>query len=40
LRQYRRIDGVVDLPAQVVVKNLTVRVLEGSAVRAVQSIRL
>lgn len=40
LRQYRRLDGVIDLPAQVVVKNLTVRVLEGGATRAVQSIRL
>ncbi len=40
LRQYRRLDGVVDLPPQVVVKNLTVRVLDGSATRAVQTIRL
>ena len=40
LRQYRRLDGVVDLPAQVVVKNLTVRVMDGSTPRAVQSIRL
>lgn len=39
-KQYRRLEGVVDLPAQVVVKNVSVRVLEGKATRAVQSIKL
>lgn len=39
-RQYRRLEGVVDLPAQVVVKNVSARVLEGTATRAVQGIKL
>ncbi len=39
-RQYRRLEGVVDLPAQVVVKNVSARVVEGTATRAVQSIKL
>ena len=40
LKQYRRLEGVVELPAQVVVKNVSARVLEGTATRAVQSIKL
>jgi hypothetical protein len=39
-RQYRRLEGVVHLPAQVVVKNVSARVVEGTATRAVQSIKL
>jgi hypothetical protein len=39
-RQYRRIEGMVDLPAQAVVKNVSAKVVEGAAVRAVQSIEL
>ncbi len=39
-RQYRRIEGLVDLPPQAVVKNVSARLLEGSATRAVQSIKL
>jgi hypothetical protein len=39
-RQYRRVEGMVDLPAQAVVKNVSARVLEGSATRAVQTIKL
>jgi hypothetical protein len=39
-RQYRRIEGMVDLPAQAVVKNVSAKVLEGSVTRAVQSIQL
>ena len=39
-RQYRRIEGMVDLPAQAVVKNVSAKVVEGTAVRAVQSIQL
>jgi hypothetical protein len=39
-RQYRRVEGMVDLPAQAVVKNVSAKVLEGSATRAVQSIKL
>jgi hypothetical protein len=39
-RQYRRLEGVVELPAQVVVKNVSARVMEGTATRAVQGIKL
>lgn len=40
LRQYRRLEGVVDLPPQAVVKNVSAKVLEGAATRAVQTARL
>jgi hypothetical protein len=39
-RQYRRVEGMVDLPPQAVVKNVSAKVVEGSATRAVQSIKL
>jgi hypothetical protein len=39
-RQYRRIEGMVDLPAQAVVKNVSAKVMEGAATRATQSIKL
>jgi hypothetical protein len=39
-RQYRRIEGMVDLPPQAVVKNVSATVVEGTAIRAVQSIPL
>jgi hypothetical protein len=39
-RQYRRVEGMVDLPAQAVVKNVSAKVLEGTATRAVQSVKL
>ena len=39
-RQYRRVEGMVDLPPQAVVKNVSAKVLEGTATRAVQSIKL
>lgn len=39
-RQYRRVEGMVDLPAQAVVKNVSAKVVEGSVTRAVQSIPL
>jgi hypothetical protein len=39
-RQSRRIEGMVDLPPQAVVKNVSVRVIEGSVTRAVQSVEL
>lgn len=40
LRQYRRLEGVVDLPARTVVKTVTARVLEGSVQRATQTVEL
>ena len=39
-RQYRRIEGLVDLPPQVVVKNVSARVVEGSVSRAVENVSL
>ena len=40
LRQYRRLEGLIALPSQTVVKTVTVRVLDGNATRASQSIKL
>jgi hypothetical protein len=39
-RQYRRLEGMVDLPQQAVVKNVSAKVVEGTATRAVHSIKL
>jgi hypothetical protein len=39
-RQYRRIEGMIDLPPLAVVKNVSAKVVEGTATRAVQSIKL
>jgi hypothetical protein len=39
-RQYRRLEGMVDLPPEAVVKNVSARVLEGTVSRAVQSVSL
>lgn len=39
-RQYRRVEGMVDLPPGAVVKNVSAKVVEGTATRAVQSIKL
>jgi hypothetical protein len=38
-KQYRRLEGVLDLPPQVVVKTLSAKVTEGSSTRAVQSVK-
>jgi hypothetical protein len=38
--QYRRVEGMVDLPPQAVVKNVSAKLVEGTATRAVQSIKL
>lgn len=40
LKQYGRLEGLFELPAQVVLKTVSAKVLEGTATRAVQSIRL
>lgn len=37
MRQYRRMEGVVDLPLRTVVKTITARVLEGAVVHASQT---
>lgn len=39
-RQYRRLEGIVDLPPQATVKNVSARVVEGSVSRAVQNVSL
>ena len=39
-KQYRRIEGVLDLPPQAVVKTVTAKVVEGVATRAVQTFKL
>lgn len=39
-KQYRRIEGVLDLPPQAVVKTVTAKVVEGTAVRSVQTVKL
>ena len=40
LTQYRRAEGLLELPAQVVVKAVSAKVLEGNITKAVQSIKL
>ena len=40
LKQYRRIEGVLDLPPQAVVKTITAKVMEGMATRSVQTFKL
>ncbi|WP_374667830.1 DUF6776 family protein [Ramlibacter sp.] len=39
-RQYRRLEGMVNLPERAVVKNVSAKVLDGAATRAVQSVAL
>lgn len=38
VKQYRRVEGVLDLPPNVVVKTVTARVMEGATVRATQAM--
>jgi hypothetical protein len=39
-RQYRRMENLVDLPAAVVLKSVSAKVMEGTTTRAVQSIKM
>ncbi len=39
-RQYRRVEGMLDLPPDAVVKEVTARVLSGTATRALQTVKL
>jgi len=39
-KQYRRVEGVLDLPPQVVVQTVTVKVVEGTATRSAQTVKL
>lgn len=40
IRQYRRMEGMVTLPPQAVVKSVTVRLIDGNSTRATQTIKL
>lgn len=40
LRQYRRLEGLIALPPQTVVKTVSVRVLDGNTTRASQTIKI
>lgn len=40
VKQYRRLEGVLDLPPHAVVKTVTARVLDGASVRAVQTMAI
>jgi hypothetical protein len=39
-RQYGRLEGVFELPSQTVVKTISVKVMEGSTIRAAQTVKL
>ena len=39
-KQYRRIEGVLDLPLQAVVKTVTAKIVEGTATRSAQTFKL
>ncbi len=39
-KQYRRIEGILDLPPQAVVKTVTVKVVEGASIRSAQTFKL
>lgn len=40
VRQYRRVEGVLELPPQAVVQTVTAKIMEGSATRSVQTFKL
>jgi len=40
LRQYGRVEGIFEVPAQVVIKGVMAKVTQGGAVRSTQSIKL
>lgn len=40
IRQYARVEGEFELPAQVLVKGVTAKIMDGNAIRATQSIKL
>lgn len=39
-RQYRRVEGVIDVPPQAVIQNVSAKVVEGTATRSVQSVKI
>ncbi len=40
VKQYRRVEGVIDLPPQAVVKTITAKVVDGTTTRSVQTFKL
>ena len=40
IKQYGRFDGVYEIPAQVVVKEITTKVLDGSLIKAVKTLKM
>ena len=40
IKGYLRLEGIVDVPAQAMVKNVTAKILQGSSVRSVQTFQL
>jgi hypothetical protein len=40
VRQYRRLEGVFELPPQTVVKNVSAKVVDGATTRAMQTVKL
>jgi hypothetical protein len=40
LGQYGRIEGLYDVPAQVLIKGLNVKLFEGGTLRATQSVKM
>lgn len=40
VKQYGRVEGIFELPAQTTVKSVTAKILEGTAVKAVQTVKL
>lgn len=39
-KQYRRVEGVLDLPPQAVVKTVTAKLMEGTTVRSIQTFKM
>ena len=39
-KQYRRVEGILDIPPQAVVKTVTAKVVEGVAIRSAQTFKL
>ena len=40
VRQYRRVEGILDLPPQAVVQSITAKILDGASTRSVQTFKL
>ena len=40
IKGYLRLEGIVDVPAQAMVKNVTAKILQGNSVRSVQTFQL